>query len=198
MKKNELTGFLESKERSLFTNKTILVDLANLILDFGGLGNYISLTRKISKYHPNKIYFLADASLKYRLTPEDTERYLDLIAEGIIRECPSRTQADVYLLQMGVRIPNSAILSNDSFKEFESRLVKNCEIIKFLTIDGEIYFNIDVKSKSSNKNFPNKGKVTNVSLKNMRLNSPSKISKPYWLEALYGKNTQKNKTIEIY
>ena len=198
MKKNELICFLENKERFLFKDKTILVDLANLILDFGWLENYINLKKKIEKYHPNKVYLLADASLKYRLTPEDTEKYLDLVAEGIIHECPSKTQADIYLLQMCVKIRNSVILSNDDFKEWEPELVKHCKLIKFLVINGEIYLNINLKAKSNNNNISNKLNDNKISVKNPKLNSTTKNVKPYGIEALYRTNNQKNKTIEIY
>ena len=198
MKKNELICFLENKEKNMFKDKIILVDLANLILDFGGLENYISLIKKIKKLHPRKVYLLADASLKYQLTSEDTEKYLDLIAEGIIHECPSKTPADIYLLQMCITVPNSMILSNDDFKEWEPKLVKQCKLIKFLTINGEIYFNLDLKAKSNQKIVSNKLNNEKISVKNPKFNSIPKDEKPSGIEALYGTNIQKNKTIEIY
>ncbi|HEC39767.1 hypothetical protein LCGC14_0525750 [marine sediment metagenome] len=195
MKKNELICFLENQERFLFKDKTILVDAANLILDFGGLENYINLIKKIEKYQPKKIYLLADASLKYQLTPRDTDRYLDLVAEGMIHECPSKTQADLYLIQMCVTIPNSAIISNDDFKEWEPKLVKHCKLIKFLAINGNIYFNINLKPKPNNNSNPNK-----ITVKIPKFNSTitTKNEEPFGIEALYRTDIEKNKTIDIY
>ena len=214
MKKGkEINKILDNEEKKLFENKTLLVDLANLILDFGGLKNFYHLLKKVKKYNPKQIYFIADASLKYKLSPEETEIYLDLVAEGIIRPVPYGTPADLWLIQIAVRIPESCIVTNDALRDFLPEFVNYCDLVRFYIIADDIYFNIDLKDQNNGKNklseasntMPDQTKTDQFFSNQLKSNQSeniqdfSKKSEPYWLEALYGsKNKINNEKIEIY
>ncbi|KXA98579.1 hypothetical protein AKJ39_01505 [candidate division MSBL1 archaeon SCGC-AAA259J03] len=55
----------------------------------------------------------------YDLTGPETKEYERMVEEGIIREVPGGKDADIWILLRAKSNPDSRILSNDSFKDWE-------------------------------------------------------------------------------
>lgn len=135
-------------EKSIFYEKTVLFDVANSILKYG-VESYFSLIKQIKVHKPKQIIGKIDASTKYRIRDKfGTQAYKkvnQLIRNGEIECSPSRSECDVYLIQANIMDPNSIILSNDSFKDFNLAWTKSLRIVKYLRIDSRFYFNLDLK-----------------------------------------------------
>ena len=90
-----------------------------------------------------------DASAKYRVKEnfgkEAFKEINKLIEKGEIECTPSRSECDVYLIQANIMLPDSLVLSNDSFNDFNPLWVGVLKVIKFLRVESRFYFNLDLK-----------------------------------------------------
>lgn len=139
---------LTKLEKSLFFAQTVLLDTANIILNYGIQG-YLSLIQQIKTHKPKKVIGKMDASAKYRIKENFGKKAFEeinkLIERGEIECSPSRSECDVYLIQANIMLPNSVVLSNDSFNDFNPFWVSALKLIKFLRIDSRFYFKLDLK-----------------------------------------------------
>jgi len=139
---------LVNLEKSLFFAQTVLLDTANIIIKYGIKG-YLSLIQQIKAHKPIKVIGKMDASAKYIIKEKFGKRSFEeinkLIKEGEIECAPSRSECDVYLIQANIMIPDSVVLSNDSFNDFNPVWVNALKVIKFLRVESRFYFNLDLK-----------------------------------------------------
>lgn len=148
MKLKYVVRQLNELEKKLFFNKTILLDTANIILKYG-IEGYLSLIQQIMAHQPKKVIGKMDASAKYRVKEsfgkEAFKEINKMIEEGEIECTPSRSECDVYLIQANIMVPDSVVLSNDSFNDFNPFWVSALKVIKFLRLESRFYFNLDLK-----------------------------------------------------
>ena len=141
-------------EKKLFFNKTLLLDSANLILKYG-LDGYALMIKQVSQYSPSKIISRIDASARYKVKSKFGESAFhslnNLIKNGEIECSPSRSECDVYLIQASIMIPDSCLISNDSFSDYHPYWVNSLKLVKFMKINSRFYFNLDLKTKDNKK-----------------------------------------------
>ncbi len=140
-------------EKRIFYKKTVLLDVSNIVLKYGVEG-YFSLCKQIKEHKPKQIIGKIDASAKYKIKDkfgaQAYKKVNQLIRTGEIECSPSRSECDVYLIQANIMDPNSLILSNDSFKDFNPILTRSLKIVKCLRIDSRFFFNLDLKGNLIN------------------------------------------------
>ncbi len=148
MKLKYVVKQLNELEKKLFFNKTVLLDTANIILKYG-IEGYKSLLRQIMAHQPEKVIGKIDASARYKVEKRFGKKAFDelnkLISNGDIECAPSRSECDVYLIQANIRDPDSVILTNDAFLDFNPLWVAALRMLKFLRVGSQFYFNLDLK-----------------------------------------------------
>ncbi len=94
----------------------------------------ISFLEKLSTKFPINHEIITDASLRYRI---DKKSELEkLYNTGKLLQCPSKIQADEFLLEFFKLHPeDTIIISNENFSEFEN---VNPNVCKFMIIMKEI------------------------------------------------------------
>lgn len=145
--------------------------MSNNILKYGVEG-YFSLGTQIKEHKPKQIIGKIDASTKYKIRDkfgaQAYKQVNQLIRNGEIECSPSRSECDVYLIQANIMDPNSIILSNDSFKDFNPILTRSLRIVKYLRIDSRFNFNLNLKGNL--KSF-----TENIDTKNVELSGLDKL-----------------------
>ncbi len=175
----ELKEILIKKEKELFYNKVIIIDVANLILTCGGLKGYIILMRKLKKYKTQTIFCLANASTKSHLSSNELKKYQNFVEKGEIKVCPPDCENEEFLIQIGINIPGSLILTCNSLGDYEFNIISHLNIIKFIIIGSSIYFNLNLKLEGNDKTkLINENEVT-------------------WLDILYNSDNA-GKSFKIY
>ena len=146
---------LNEVEQKLFVNQTILLDASNIILQYG-IEGYHSLLTQINEHQPKRLIGKMDANSRYKVRSKFGKNAFDdlneLIKNGELECTPSKSECDVYLIQANIRDPNSLILSNDGFNDFNPFWVNVLKVVKFTEIDSRFYFNLDLKSALDNNN----------------------------------------------
>ncbi len=101
----------------------------------------IAFLKKLQKRFPIRWELVVDASLRHKIDNKDTLEHL--INTGKIIQCPSKSEADNFILGFFRNHPeNSIIISNDNFDDHE---VSNLQVFKFAIIFEELvlYPNIE-------------------------------------------------------
>ncbi|KKM76337.1 hypothetical protein LCGC14_1381160 [marine sediment metagenome] len=100
-------------------------------------------------HQPKKVIGKMDASARYKVKKRFGKKAFDelnkLISNGDIECAPSRSECDVYLIQANIREPDSVILTNDAFLDFNPLWVTALRLVKFLRVGSQFYFNLDLK-----------------------------------------------------
>lgn len=194
----ELKDILIKKEKELFYNKVIILDVANLISACGSLRNYKRLVKRLKKYTPKEVYCLANASTKYHLSTNELKNYLNIVESGEIKECPTHCEFEVFLIQMGINIPNSLILTCDNLNDYQFNITSQLNIIKFMIIDSSIYFNLNLKSKKNIiEKMKNKDENIYESIKIDKSKKKIIRNEATWLELLFSSDNT-DKCFRIY
>lgn len=176
---------LAKLEKRLFFSQIVLLDTANIILQYG-INGYLEMVNQITNHKPEKIIGKMDASAKYKI-----KRYFgkkafkninELIERGEIECTPSKSECDVYLIQANINIPDSILVSNDCYCDFNPFWVSALRIVKFIKIDSKFYFNLDLKG------------VVDISDKELTNSYDSKESELKWFERL----TNSDGEFELY
>ncbi|MHA1147589.1 MAG: NYN domain-containing protein [Promethearchaeota archaeon] len=94
----------------------------------------LSFLEDLSAKLPIKYEVIIDASLRYRI--DNKPELENLCNTGKILQCPSKIQADVFLLEYFKHHPEeTVIISNDNFSEFQEI---NPVVCKFMIILDEM------------------------------------------------------------
>jgi hypothetical protein len=126
-------------EEQKFTNRTILIDVSNFLLNKdSSVQKFRFLCTLLTNFDPNQIIAIADANLPYRM------EIGDLIHENLIYLVPARTQADVFLIQLAHQLPDAIIITNDLFREFNSVFTQDLELVRFMIVGDTILFDLDL------------------------------------------------------
>lgn len=126
--------------------KIVLVDGSNVAFftptskGLGRFGNLQAFMKYLDELHEKKCIkyqILVDASLKHRI---NNKKKLELaINTGKIIQCPSKTEADYFILEYYKRHKdNVIIISNDNFADHNVSNLKQC---KFALVLEEIILN---------------------------------------------------------
>ncbi|MHA1439258.1 MAG: NYN domain-containing protein [Promethearchaeota archaeon] len=117
---------------------------------FGNLQAFMNYFSELSKNYSIQYQILVDASLKHKI---DNEKELESkINTGKIIQCPSRTDADYFILEYFKRHEdNVIIISNDNFSDYDVTNLKQC---RFAFILDEIILNPPIEQflDDSNEN----------------------------------------------
>lgn len=151
MTKNKL---LKSEEEKLFSNQLGLIDSSNIILTCG-IENYKDLIQYIRSYNPKKIIQIIDARAPYiikkRFGKEAFNELMDLIYNHkTIKLAPAKTESDLFLIQTALDNPEHYLITNDKLSDFDPNYIKNLNLVKFMFINSNFYFSIDLKNKIRN------------------------------------------------
>jgi len=73
-----------------------------------------------------------------------------------IKLAPAKTESDSFLIQTALDNPEHYLITNDKFSDFDPRYTKNLNLVKFMFLNSNFYFSIDLKNKNPihpNKNY---------------------------------------------
>jgi len=108
---------------------------------FDNLLAFSSFLRDLNKKYSIQYEILVDASLKHKI---DNEQGLEsALNKGKIIQCPSRTEADYFILEYFKRHEeNVIIISNDNFSQYNVSNLRQC---RFAFILNEIILNPSIE-----------------------------------------------------
>lgn len=121
----------------------VLVDGSNVL--FGGgskprVENLQLVMRKLEGEGHRYIVFI-DASARHKFGGREKPVFERMISRGIVQQVPAHTPADRWILEYAGKHPEYKILSNDTFRGWESKfpLVRDRDkFITFMIINGEV------------------------------------------------------------
>lgn len=120
----------------------VLVDGSNVIW-YGGktrLKNLQLLMRKLEEDGLRYTVFV-DASAKYQLNDSEKQVFERMISDGTVQQVSANTPADKWILKYATNHPECRILSNDTFREWESKfpvIYDYDRFIKFMIVNDEV------------------------------------------------------------
>lgn len=118
-----------------------LIDFLNIAYQSGKpeLRNFELVLSKLRSLDPSAtILGIADPhSIK---VIDDQDRYEQLVKTGVIRQVPSKGEADFYMLKFAEMKPNCYLVSNDTFKDYELKNGVKERIIQLTIIGDEVIF----------------------------------------------------------
>ena len=125
---------------------------------FNNLKGIINFLNELGKHYTFQYQVLIDATLRYRI---DNETELDsAIKTGKIIQCPSKTEADYFILEYNKRHDNEVIIiSNDNFSDYDVSNLKQC---KFAIILEEIILTPPIEQFLNKLNNNNQGEKENA------------------------------------
>ncbi|MBD3354126.1 MAG: hypothetical protein GF364_21775 [Candidatus Lokiarchaeota archaeon] len=130
--------------KKLIEGKSVIIDISNLQRN-KSMKDIKKIHQQLIELNPFQLYYIADANLKYEAKIQ--KRWFN---ENII-ECPARTKADVFIIQIACYFDNTIVITNDRFKEYKKDYTKNIEFVRFIIIENTLFFNVDLKHDLKNK-----------------------------------------------
>jgi len=101
---------------------------------FQNLQILINFLRYLEKKYPIRWDIIIDASLRHYIN--DQRKLEESISTGKIIQCPSKVEADCFILEFfKLHSNNTVIISNDNFKEYQ---VSNLKLFKFVIMCNQI------------------------------------------------------------
>lgn len=107
---------------------------------FHNLEIVINYLKKLKQSYPIKWEIIVDASLRHRI---DNQSDLEnAIKTGKIIQCPSKAEADTFILNFYTQHPeNTIIISNDNFND---HINTNLRLVKYVIMFDEIILDRDI------------------------------------------------------
>jgi hypothetical protein len=135
--------------------KKIIVDGANIAWEEKTedgkpkLANILVVKRDLEKMGYNPI-IIVDASLRHNI--DDPDQFDELEKSQVLRQSPSGTDADLFVLEFGARF-HVPVVSNDTFKERQEQYpwIRH-DRVTVMIIDGKAEFHWPERNGNGNGN----------------------------------------------